>query len=338
MNSPENLLLVYGQGGIGKSSLVADAADVIRKKHKKRSRIVGADGGGTKAFKVLMDLGWVDYWPIDQWDEKSIFLTLDLATKGWWPEDVNVPNSTLLPPTREYRRCPKCGCDSGATGLTMVKSCAQCKAELGAGVRLPKVVEPINGFDMVGMVAFEGATAFGNLLLNRLRRVDPTGGRSIKDGDFSISALGQQHYGDAQNYMMQYIANSRTIPVPIVMWTALELRGNDDFGKPVYGPAFPGKKLTGLCLPWFTDVLHMDAVPRLTPQGTPVRDAEGQEVIDRKLFLAAHYPPDVKPYKFDAKTSAPVGGGMPTVIEPSMHVFFDQLDKAYDVVRKKYSE
>lgn len=332
--SPEHIILMYGQGGIGKSTKCAQVAAHVWKTLGLKTRVIGADGGGYKAYKPLMDKGIVQYWAIDTWDERSIFSTLDFATKGMWPADPDVPNSEPLPCKREWRKCDGCGGDTGATGHEMVKECPLCKKKFGAGIILPKVVEPTNGMEEVGCYVFESGTAFGNLLLNRLRKVDPTGGRSIKDGDTTISALGQQHYGDAQNYLAQYIANSRTIPTKVVIWTALELRGNDDgYGKPIYGPAFPGKKLTALCLPWFTDVLHLDGVTRLK-NGAPERDENGQEIVDRKIFSAPHFPPDTKPFGFAAKSSAPLGGGMPTVFDcpPTgnpMARYFEELEKAY---------
>lgn len=298
--------------------------------------MVGADGGGSE--KALAPLGdKVEYWPIDQWDEKSIFYTLDMATKGYWPEDPKTPNSPLVAPTREWKPCPTCKGDSGAKGLTMVSKCAACNVQFAAGQVLPIRRDPVGAFAQVGMVAFEGLTSFGDLLLRRLRKVDPTGGRSIQDGEYKISSLGMQHYGDAQNYIQQYVANVRLIPVPLVIWTALELRSDDD-GKPIYGPALPGKKLTSLCIPWFTDVLHLDGVQQKDARGMLVKDANGMEVFSRKLYLAPHYPADAPQYRFAAKTSAPFGGDMPLVIEPDMAQFFGELEKALDKATKKLLE
>lgn len=329
--TPTNLILLYGQGGIGKSTLIAQAAAHIYKTTGLRTRIIGADGGGTKAFKLLIDEGIVEYCPIDLWDDTSIFNVLDFVTKGSWPADPLTPNSELLPPFETYRECLKCKKDIGGKGV--VAKCGACGVVVGAGERPPRRINLINGFEKIGLVAFEGLSAFGTILLNRLRRIDPTGGRIIKDGDYNISALGQQHYGDAQNYITQYVANTRLIPVPMVLWSALELRGQDDgYGKPIFGPALPGKKLTALCVPWFTDVLHIDGVPKQ-------RDASGVEVMERTIFLAQHFPADTKPYGFVAKTSAPLEGGMPLTIPftstgNTMTTYFNELDKAYEKARK----
>ena len=325
--TPEHIILIYGAGGLGKSTTIAQAAAHLWKKSGLRTRVVGADGGGIKPFKPLIDKGIVDYWPIDLWDEKSVFATMDLATKGWFPLDSNKPGSELLPPAEEYRECPVCNQDCGARGLSMVTKCIACTVAITPGVRLEKKMRPVNNSDKVGLYAFEGATAFGQRLLSRLKSIDSSGGMSIKDGETTITQLGMQHYGIAQSYLGQYVANARLIPTFMVMWTALELRGNDDgYGKPIYGPALPGKKLTAMCIPWFTDVIHIEGQEKAKTQ-------MGSATVERQFFLTTHYPPDTKPFGFIAKNSAPLGGDMPEVLIPKpgenvITTYFTELEAA----------
>ncbi|MGH7274484.1 MAG: hypothetical protein ACREIQ_08525, partial [Nitrospiria bacterium] len=95
-------ILIYGSGGVGKSSLAAQAAAFEWSKTGRRTRVVNADGGGTaSAFQALVELGRAEIWDVDQWDASSIFTMLDQASKGWWPSDVGMPNSPLLPPTKD---------------------------------------------------------------------------------------------------------------------------------------------------------------------------------------------------------------------------------------------
>jgi hypothetical protein len=320
---PVHLFLIYAQGGMGKSTLLAQLAAYVKKHRGLKTRIIGADGGGTKAFKPLMDKGIVDYWPIDLWDEKSMFHTLDFATKGYWPSDVDTPNSDLLPPTKEFRPCNKCEKDSGSVGLAQVAKCIACGETFGPGVRLPKKIELIDGAEEVGATCLEGATAFGNLLLNRLKKQDPTNGYNVKDGDAIISAPGQNHYGMAQSYMAQYVGNTRKLPYEFAAWTALEIRGKGETDeKPIFGPKFPGKALTEACIPWFTDVFHVD--------GQATKGADGIEVLKRKIFTAKHFPEDTKPYGFAAKGSAPLAGNLPVVFDfpptgNTMDKYFSEL-------------
>ena len=317
--TPKSVTMIYGAGGMGKSTLGAQLAAHIYKTLGKKTRVINADGGGTaNAYSVLLEKGIAEIWPIDQWDERSLFLTLDLATKGWWPEDTKEPNSPLLPPFQKWKECPSCQKDVGAKGFSLPPKCSSCGAVLAAGTFCKTRTTYANGFDVVGAVVFEGFTSFGEALLRRLRTINPEGGRVIDDkaadgSSFKIAAPGQQHYGDSQAYLGQFVANSKTIPVERVLWTALENRGEED-GKSVFGPKGPGQALTTTCIPWFTDVIHLDGVPKMK-NGLIEKDANGQEIVERKLFLAPHYPADNKLFLFRAKTSAPLLGGMPTIID-----------------------
>jgi len=313
---------------MGKSTLATQAAVHVWKTQGLRTRVVNADGGGTReAFSGLIEAGIADVWDIDTWDERSIFEHLALATKGFWPEDLATPNSHLLAPTRDWRECPTCKKDSGGKSLTMPPKCESCGIAFAAGQLLPVRRDKINGMDKVGLVVFEGMTSFGELLLQRLKKIDSGGGNVLNDNGYKIAQGGQNHYLLAQRAISEAVTNVRQIPVDLVLWTALEIRADDD-GKPLYGPQGPGKKLTALCIPWFTSVLHLDGVAKRATGGTLVKDSAGMEILERKLFLAPHFPQDAPTQRFAAKTSAPFGGDMPLVIEPSMHVFFAELEKA----------
>jgi hypothetical protein len=325
---PKQTTLFYGKGGIGKSTLIAQTIAYIAKTTGKTGRVVNADGGGTSsALEGLVEEGLAEIWNIDL-EEQGMFAALQMATKGYWPVDPSIPNSPLLPPTRAWRKCYMCGGDSGAKALTMVQTCASCKKPFAPGTILPLEYELINGIDKVGVVAFEGMSSFGDILLNRFKDIDKSGlANAIKDGDFLVAQVGMQHYLMAQNALMQYFQNMRQIPVDIVLWTALELKADDD-GRPLYGPAGPGKKLTTLCIPKFMNVIHVDAVAKRTPQGAIMKNPDGTEVLERKMFLAPHSPTDAPGQWFSAKTSAPAGGGMPSSLDCDMALFFEELEKA----------
>lgn len=320
-------LLIYASGGSGKSTSAAQAAEWMYKNHGKKTRVVNADGGGTRsAFAALLDLGLAEVWDLDTWDDGSLFQILDLATKGWWPQDVNMPNSPLLPPYREWRPCPVCKKDSGATGFGMVSKCATCNKQFGAGILLPVERVMINGADEVGLMVCEGLTAFGESMMRRLTAVNPEGGATIKDGNFTIATAGKQHYGQAQRYLGQFVANTRRAPFEMVLWTALELRGHEDGqegGRPIYGPSLPGKKLTTQCIPWFTDVIHLDVLPVM--DGAKPKLDNGVVQTARTYFLSKHFPPDNPAYAFDAKKSVTLDGAMPDVMPAHMGKYLDTL-------------
>lgn len=342
--TPSNVMMVYAQGGMGKSTLGAQLAAMLFKQTGKKTRVVNMDGGGTRnAHAGLIEKGISEVWDLDQWDEKALFLTLNLATQGFWPEDTQEPNSPLLPPFSKWKECPSCGKDVGAKGYALPPKCSSCGATLAAGTFCKTRTTYANGFDAVGAMVFEGFTSFGEALLRRLRSINPEGGRSIEDKNldgtvgFKVAAPGQQHYGDAQAYLAQFVANTKSIPTGVVLWTALENRGEEE-GKAVYGPKGPGQALTTTCIPWFTDVIHLDGVPKMQ-NGLVVKDANGMEVIERKLFLAPHYPADNKLFLFRAKTSAPVTGGLPTIMSfPATGNTMETLFTAITAAKKKAAE
>lgn len=339
MKTPDNVVMIYGAGGLGKSTLGAQAAAWIYKTHGKKTRVVNADGGGTKnAYAPLIDAGVAEIWNIDLWDESSTFYILEQASKGFWPEDLNEPNSPLVAPYREWKVCPSCGGDVGAKGFNLPKSCGSCKVSLAAGTFCRKARELHEQFSDVGLVVFEGFTSYGDILMRRLTDINPEGGRVVQDLGFKITAPGMQHYGNAQTYLGKYVANSKVIPTDLVLWTALEHRGDDEESN-VYGPKGPGKALTTACIPWFTDVLHLDGIPEMQG-GRIIKDENGLEKVKRMLFLAPHYPADNKLFQFRAKTSATFGGEMPTVIDFPPHgntfkTFMDLLAEAKEAAKKE---
>lgn len=322
---------------MGKSTLGAQLAAYVYKTTGKKTRVVNMDGGGTSnAHAYLVERGISEIWNVDCWDDKSLFLTLDQASKGFWPEDTKEPNCPLLPPFTKWRECPTCHQNVGATGYALPALCASCKTKMASGTFCRTRTTYANGFEDVGAVVFEGFTSFGEALLRRLRSINPEGGRTVEDKQadgtvYKISAPGQQHYGDAQAYLAQYVANSKTIPTGLVLWTALENRGEEE-GKVAYGPKGPGQALTTTCIPWFTDVLHLDGIAK-TEKGLVVKDSNGQEILERKLFLAPHYPADNKLFLFRAKTSAPLTGGMPSLLDypatgNTVERLFGEIEKA----------
>lgn len=334
MKTPKNVVMVYGAGGMGKSTLGAQAAAWVYKTYGLKTHVVNADGGGThNAYAPLIDADVAKVWNIDLWDEQSTFYHLEKASKGWWPEDITEPNSPLVAPYTEWKVCPSCGKDVGAKGFNLPKQCASCKSALAAGTFCRKAREINEQFSDVGLVAFEGFTSFGDILMRRLTDVNPEGGRVVNDVGYKITAPGMQHYGNAQTYLGKYVANSKVIPTELVLWTALEHRGDDEDTN-VYGPKGPGKALTTACIPWFTDVLHLDGIPEMQG-GRIIKDENGLEKVSRKLFLEPHYPADNKVCQFKAKTSATLGGDMPTILDfPPKGNTFTKFMELLDAAKK----
>jgi len=82
----------------------------------------------------------------------------------------------------------------------------------------------------------------------------------------------------------------------------------------------------------------LDGVAR-SEKGLVVKDGNGMEVVERKLFLAPHYPADNKLFLFRAKTSAPLSGGMPTILDfPSTGNTMERLFGLIEEAKKKSGE
>ena len=326
-DSLERTILLYGAGGSGKTTQSVYAAEWLWNEKGLLTRVVNADGGGTRgAFAHLIEEGIAEVWDIDRSLAGSPFKILTLASSGYWPVDVNRIDSPLEAPSKSWRECPTCKGMAGGSATISPPACETCKTKFSPGQMLPVVSAPTEKASKVGLWVFEGATAFGNLLLQRLRTVDEKGGNAVKDEDFTIGQPGKQHYGMAQSYMSQFITTSRKLPVPVKMWTALEMR-SDEEGRPLYGPMLPGKALTAACIPWFTDVIHLDALTKRNATGQTEKDAAGIEKVERVFYLAAHFPPDNPLQKFAAKTSAPVGT-IPASMPADIGKLLAMLEKA----------
>lgn len=319
--SVDHSVLLYGAGGAGKTHALATLARYVNTTTGKRMRVISADGGGVSPLRGLIKEGLVDVWYIDQWEKP--FQHLEQAVRGSWPV-APTPNSPLVVGIREWKPCPSCKGDTGGGAFGATAKCNACGKTFAAGTVLPVQRDAINGLEGVGAYAFEGLTALGDLLMRKMKTLDAQGAYSVMDDGYKLVGAGRQHYGLVQEYLAQYVAQARALPVPIVVWTALEVRADDD-GKPVYGPDLPGKKLTTRCIPWFTDVIHLDVLPKRNAQGAIVKDAEGLEELQRKMFLQTHYPPDNPTVPFRAKSSVP---GMPATLEPDFKLFLERAGRA----------
>lgn len=332
---PEHVIIEYGAGGAGKTSTAGTLALWIYQTYGKKTRFYFSDTS-IKPLRPLIDKGIIETMQVDLWAQYP-FLTLDLITKGAWPKEPSQPGSPLLPAQRQWRECPFCQKEAGGTAQVIPISCSSCKKPL-AGVLAPVKSEPVNGFDKVGCLIYEGLTSFGDIMMRsmsrRLARGETIGviekdkttifqdGQGEDGKPFMIGGYTWSHYNVAQDYIQQFVANTKTLPVEVVLWTALEEQALEN-GKKIYAPMYPGRQVQAKCISWFTDVLHLDLVPTGRKDG-------GFETVERKLFLEPHFAPDDPTFPYKAKCSAPPEGGMPRVIKPDFAVFFGELKKAND--------
>lgn len=339
--SEMNKILIYGKPAAGKTTFLGSMAEYIWKNFKKKTRIVTSDGGGVEPFNTGIELGFIEAVDISNW--ANPFVTFEAFTKGWWPVDVNVLNSPVLPGFRYWKMCPLCKGDSGSVGLAAVKTCTSCKKDIPVGAPLLPQRDFINGMENVGAYGFEGLTSWGDrtqqLMSDKLAAGDPgasaggqdssKGGSSLRFQDgldnegkaFFVAGNAMPHYGASVDYLNRFVRYSDMLP-GWKCWTALERLGKEEeTKKSIMGPSVPGRLGVDKVIGWFNSVLHLDLV-----EGK--QDANGVPLVDRVVFLNTHYAKDVPGVPFLAKLSATPAAGTPTTIPPSFGVFLEALEKA----------
>jgi hypothetical protein len=139
----------------------------------------------------------------------------------------------------------------------------------------------------IGMIAFEGLTGFGELLMQDLadqtaKGANIGGGSNISfvQGDTKVGGNNQAHFGVVQSRLSSGVAQSQRLPVDIVCWTALARRGQDqDTMGTILGPQAVGKALTSEIPRWFQLCFRLMAVP-----GNPVLKTKDEY----RLYLRDH--------------------------------------------------
>lgn len=159
-----------------------------------------------------------------------------------------------------------------------------------------KVVPPDAAvYDRYGGFAFEGATAFGEMLLDELRVKGAANEiigaekapQQFTSGTLRIAGSNQTHYGIVQSRVRKAINDSQRLPVHI-LWTARELkvRDEDDPKKQyVYGPLLAGQAATLAMPAWFGHTIHISSRKTITVGA----DKKPIERIQRKAHFTKHY-------------------------------------------------
>jgi hypothetical protein len=204
-----------------------------------------------------------------------------------------------------------------------------------------KVYETYGGF------AYEGATAFGELLLEELRVKGAANEivgaekapQQFTSGSLRIAGANQTFYGIVQSRVRKAINDSQRLPVHI-LWTARELkvRDEDDPKKQyVYGPLLAGSAATLSMPAWFGNTIHISA--RKQNVTDPVTKKQTEKII-RKAYFTKHYDEgsDI-PYLAQLRLPPELKSEIPDAMEldsslDSMVKLFTQIDE----LRKKASE
>jgi hypothetical protein len=293
--------LIYGDTSSTKTSRLGDAADYYANKTGKPVRGIFSDTGGYEAISTLVSEGKVIPFILSGTHRKDTLIEdMDKLSRGWWPQDPEDPESKLV-----YDKMDKVSAVlfDGATSWSQimmtfhegaVKYVQASDSIVATGVRVPEM--PKDSF--------------------------------IRSGDYLRRFTGRSDYGGVQARIKEFIRNSAMLPVP-AEWSALETKGTDEGKRPVYGPDFIGQALTGVCGPWFGNILHLDLIPtegEETVAGRKIKIVKASPFI----FTRPHIDPDDPskvPYMAKTRVDRRLWAKVPTVMAPDLKAFYEMIDK-----------
>ncbi len=242
-------LLLYAESGNTKTSQGVFISRYIKEKYNKKTRLISSDGGG--------------WSPIE--DENLIYDPR--ANPDGLVHAFNMTNRNNL--LADWRKLAK------GQWPKVVKG----EAHLGEDVtKMYRKFQPTSPEEWkdIGCYFIEGLTSVGSGFISHISKQDNSKDSVSKvmyaapgydeDGEH-FGATDQGHIGMVQNELNNLTQQFGTLPVELVVWTALvgvatdkSLRaiGIDEEGS-VYGPKLSGNAKTAESPSWFSDCLHLDS-------------------------------------------------------------------------------
>jgi hypothetical protein len=242
-------ILIYGVTGSYKTTQSRFLAKYIYKKYGKKIRVIytgASDGGLTDPEERA---GILESFRLGL--RSNPLPVLRRLAKGYWPRVVT---------------------KDGKQTLQLVEPTAQTWQEVGAIVLDSLSMGAEEGMrdtvDKGRPMAQEAVTPFRE----SVQIVDQTGKVLEVEEVFAAPALA--HYGFGQNFAVGLINALSSLPVEIVMFTAMEKKGEEEDASgrsTIYGPDMPGKKLTPKIGGLVGDLIHFDQyfVEELVPSIDP---------------------------------------------------------------------
>lgn len=298
--------LVYGISGSGKTTWWLTMAEAVHQSTGKKTRWYLGDGGGQTINVADME-DFVEVFQYNLWDKP--FETTQKMCEGGWPQDVNTPNSKILPTTDDEWK---------GIGLCVFEGLS-----VGADYMMG---------DRQGGLA--NRMAKGEMLNN-------DASFKIQDGDLKFGGLARSHYGFTQRRILDIIERTRALPCH-VGWTAHERKVDDEEYKETWiGPDVSGKLLTTKIGASFGNTVHLHPVKKIKKG---VRDPLTEKiidaiVIDRRAYTRTHFDPEAGHFvKYYANTrfppGTPVEDYMPEFIEPNPIEYYKVLARARAEAKK----
>lgn len=237
----------------------------VRKRHPEaKAKVYTVEHNA--AYNTAVKAGEALIWDLST--RQTPFEMIRLAVRGWWPKDVDDPNSPLIEPTKE--------------DLDEYKI---------------RIYEGLSTY-----CAFMGGNAASGGLAARAGRGERIGPaeETVKfmDGGTSVGGNARSHYNVIQREAHAIVSKSHGLSTYNI-WTAHEIKAKDDMtGMPIVGPEVFGKAATQDVPRWFANVIHLS----LNPVTKKIAGVDTL-VPEYYMWLKPHYDPQASGVPFIAKNS-----------------------------------
>lgn len=287
---------LWGQSGTGKSEGAAAVIEQIFKTDGLASRVILGDGSkATYKDRGLIDAGVVEVldFSIREWP----FTTMARLCEGWWPADVDDPNSPLLAPKPDVLKKLGVfvveGLSVGAQYL-MGDVRGGLAEQSGRGIKIGQD-SPVRSVDIL-------YDAKGNAIAGS--------GPGTEFGGNPVA-----HYGFAQRRLLANIERTKVFP-NLVIWTAHERSTQDKIsGEKLVGPEAAGEAMTANLPRHFNNTLHFVSASR---KKAKLKDEHTEAMVtdldvEYRIYTRDHFHPDGNTFvKYKAVTrGASEADGMP---------------------------
>jgi hypothetical protein len=309
--------LVYGVSGSGKTTWWLQMAKAVYAATGKKTRWYLGDGGGatihvsgvTAGAMTDDEIGPVPYVEImnfNLWDHP--LETTQRICEGYWPQDVNTPNSKLLPTSND---------ELAEIGLFVFEG-------------LSVMSDYIMG-DKIGGLA------------NRMSKgemLNSDASFKLKDGELTFGGNARTHYGFTQRRMLDLVERTRALPAH-VGFTAHERKSEDDDTRQSWiGPDVCGNVLTVKIGASFGNTIHLMPVRKVEKALDPVTKKQVESItMERRAYTRAHYDPEGTHFtRYFANTRlAPElpKDFLPEWMEPNPVAYYRKLQEARETAAAK---
>jgi hypothetical protein len=298
----------WGQSGTGKSEGARAFIEQIYKTSGQKSRVIVGDG--SKA--TYIDAGLVDAGVVEIADFSIRPYPLTVMSKlceGYWPADVDDPNSPLVPPKPGSLK------DIGVFVVEGLSVAAQYVMGNQIGGLAEQAARGIKIGQDSPVLSKDGQfNAQGQFIAGSGPKVLDHQGKEVKDV-FAYGGNPMAHFGFAQRQLLSYVERTKLFP-NYVIWTAHERSTADKIsGEKLVGPEGAGEAMTANLPRVFNNTLHFVTASRKKDKK---KDEHTDQMVteldvEYRVYTRDHFHPDGSTFvKYKAVTrGASEAQGMP---------------------------